>query len=147
MKNYITKLLLVFFVGFTLLQSCSKNDSLKDNPVGGDAFNLRVDNLNYVVGGGSLQFDLAALRLTVKDRNFSFKLIKNEINLGKVSKFSQSAKLWQAEQKYDFRITLVQDVWFEILDNAQRRGKSSSGLHSLAVNERFLQPLRMNLRE
>jgi len=47
--------------------------------------------------------------------------VKNEINLGKVSKFSQSAKLWMAEQKYDFRITLVQDVWYEILDNAQRQ--------------------------
>jgi uncharacterized protein (TIGR02145 family) len=42
MKNYITKLLLVFFVGFTLLQSCSKNDTQKDNPAGGDAFRMQV---------------------------------------------------------------------------------------------------------
>jgi len=31
MKNYITKLLLVFFVGFTLLQSCSKSDTSANN--------------------------------------------------------------------------------------------------------------------
>ena len=46
MKNYITKLLLVFFVGFTLLQSCSKNDSPTDNPDVVNVFRYQAVTIN-----------------------------------------------------------------------------------------------------
>lgn len=41
------------------------------------------------------------------------------INLGKVTKFSEFAKIWQGEKK-DFCITLCADVWYQILNDAQR---------------------------
>ena len=42
-----------------------------------------------------------------------------KINLGKVSKFSPLNKIWQ-NTKYDFCITLCADVWYQILNEAQR---------------------------
>lgn len=45
--------------------------------------------------------------------------VKDRINLGKVSKFSQSAKLWQSK-KYDFLISLCVDVWHTILNTQQK---------------------------
>jgi len=48
--------------------------------------------------------------------------VKDRLNLGKVSKFSQAARLWLPEAtKYDFSISLCADTWFGILNNKQRR--------------------------
>lgn len=45
--------------------------------------------------------------------------VRNKINLGKVTKFSHLAKLFQS-QPYDFVLTLCSDLWVEVLDNSQR---------------------------
>lgn len=41
------------------------------------------------------------------------------INLGKASKFSPAAKIWQ-DKKYDFCITLCADLWYQVLKEEQR---------------------------
>lgn len=47
--------------------------------------------------------------------------VKDRVNLGKVSKFSQAAKLWHPkDKKYDFCISLCADVWFGLLNQDQR---------------------------
>lgn len=43
----------------------------------------------------------------------------DQINLGKVSKFSSADQIWQ-EVKRDFCITLCSDVWYQILNDRQR---------------------------
>lgn len=42
------------------------------------------------------------------------------INLGKATKFTASAKIWHGEKK-DFCITLCADVWYQILNDSQRK--------------------------
>jgi len=47
--------------------------------------------------------------------------IRDCLNLGKVAKFTPAARLWMAPDKqYDFSVTLSVDVWFEVLNDAQR---------------------------
>lgn len=43
----------------------------------------------------------------------------DQINLGKVSKFSPADQVWQ-DTKRDFCITLCADVWYQILNEEQR---------------------------
>ena len=48
--------------------------------------------------------------------------LNDRMNLGKVSFFSKSAKLWLPEDhRYDFIITLCVDVWTQILKNDDKR--------------------------
>jgi hypothetical protein len=47
--------------------------------------------------------------------------IKDRLNLGKVSKFSKSAKLWHPkDKKYDFCIYICSEVWFGMLNDHQK---------------------------
>jgi hypothetical protein len=43
----------------------------------------------------------------------------DQINLGKVSKFTSQNRIWQ-DVKRDFCITLCSDVWYQILNDEQR---------------------------
>jgi Putative phage metallopeptidase len=76
-------------------------------------------------------FDLLSL---VKDKNHNPRLseasvvvsfdeskpfINNKLNLGKVTKFSPLAKLWQM-QKHDFCISISRDLWQLILTDSQK---------------------------
>lgn len=45
--------------------------------------------------------------------------IKNKFNWGKVSKFSNFNRIWQAE-KFDFSIVISSEVWANILNEEQR---------------------------
>jgi hypothetical protein len=45
--------------------------------------------------------------------------VKNKINLGKVSKFSTLARLWQ-NQKHDFCLVICADLWHDVLGNTER---------------------------
>jgi len=45
--------------------------------------------------------------------------VKNKINLGKVSKFSTIARLWQ-NQKHDFCLVICADLWHDVLGNVER---------------------------
>jgi hypothetical protein len=45
--------------------------------------------------------------------------VKNKINLGKVSKFSSLARLWQ-NQKHDFCLVICSDLWHDVLGNDER---------------------------
>lgn len=48
-------------------------------------------------------------------------IVKDRVNLGKVTKFSQGTKLWLPEnEKYDFLISVCADVWFGMLNDRQR---------------------------
>jgi hypothetical protein len=89
MKNYITKLLLVFFVGFTLLLSCSKDDSSSTVVInGGDAYRYQImvipmpDNIplnqeEYSATLGNSNIIVSK----VEDHKLSF-LVPNDIPLG-----------------------------------------------------------------
>ena len=89
MKNYITKLLLVFFVGFTLLQSCSKDDSSSTVDInGGDAYRYQImvismpDNIplnqeEYSATLGNSNIIVSK----VDDHKLSF-LVPNDVPLG-----------------------------------------------------------------
>ncbi len=45
--------------------------------------------------------------------------VKDRMNLGKVTKFSKSAKLWHA-RRYDFAISICADVWATFLTAQQK---------------------------
>lgn len=45
--------------------------------------------------------------------------VKNKINLGKVSKFSALARLWQ-NQKHDFCLVICADLWHDVLGATER---------------------------
>jgi len=45
--------------------------------------------------------------------------VKNKLNLGKLSKFSAAAKLWQKE-KYDFCLVIPIDLWMNVLQANSR---------------------------
>lgn len=45
--------------------------------------------------------------------------LKNKVNLGKVTKFSPLARLWQGQQ-YDFCISISMDLWKSALKGPQR---------------------------
>jgi hypothetical protein len=45
--------------------------------------------------------------------------IKGKINLGKVSKFSSLARLWQ-NQKHDFCLVICADLWHDVLGSIER---------------------------
>ena len=45
--------------------------------------------------------------------------VKNKLNLGKVTKFSPLAKLWQ-NQRHDFCLSIPSDLWHSILQHQQR---------------------------
>ena len=45
--------------------------------------------------------------------------VKNKLNLGKVTKFSPLAKLWQGT-KLDFCISISMDLWHSVLTEEQR---------------------------
>lgn len=62
--------------------------------------------------------------------------VKDRLNLGKVSKFSKSAKLWHPkEKKYDFCIYICTDVWYEILNtDAQKEAFLDLKLCQCRVN-------------
>lgn len=45
--------------------------------------------------------------------------VKNKLNLGKLSKFSATAKLWQRE-KFDFCLSISSDLWTELLKPSDR---------------------------
>lgn len=48
--------------------------------------------------------------------------IKDRLNLGKLAKFSKSAKLWHAkDKKYDFHVSLCADVWYSVFKAAQHK--------------------------
>jgi len=51
--------------------------------------------------------------------NDSKAFVKNKINLGKVSKFSTLARLWQ-NQKHDFCLVICADLWHDVLGNSER---------------------------
>ena len=45
--------------------------------------------------------------------------LRNKLNLGKVSKFSPLARLWQGQQ-HDFCLSIPMDLWHSILKGSQR---------------------------
>lgn len=45
--------------------------------------------------------------------------LRNKLNLGKVTKFSPLAKLWQGE-KHDFCLSISMDLWHSVLKGSQR---------------------------
>lgn len=45
--------------------------------------------------------------------------IKNRFNWGNVVKFSDFNRIWQ-QQEYDFCISIIGDVWYDVLDQNQR---------------------------
>lgn len=45
--------------------------------------------------------------------------VKNKINLGRVTRFSELSKLWQF-QRHDFCIVLCSEVWYSLLIDRQR---------------------------
>ena len=45
--------------------------------------------------------------------------VKNRLNWGNISRFSEFNKIWQSE-KYDFCVVICSDLWHSILDNSQR---------------------------
>ena len=45
--------------------------------------------------------------------------LKNKLNLGKLSKFSPTARLWQ-RNKYDFCISIPMELWTTVLQPRQR---------------------------
>lgn len=47
--------------------------------------------------------------------------VRNKLNLGRVSKFSPLAKLWQGQQ-HDFCISIPMELWHSILKGDQRLG-------------------------
>lgn len=51
------------------------------------------------------------------DENKPF--VNNKLNLGKVSKFSPLAKLWQI-QPYDFCLSIPSELWHSVLQGTQR---------------------------
>lgn len=64
------------------------------------------------------RLDQASVALAFQDGK---PFIKDRINLGKVSKFSKSNQLWQADgHKFDFFICVCTDVWYGLLNQHQR---------------------------
>ena len=45
--------------------------------------------------------------------------LRNKLNLGKVTKFSSLAKLWQV-QPHDFCLSIPTDLWYSVLQGDQR---------------------------
>jgi len=48
--------------------------------------------------------------------------VKERLNIGKITKFSKSAKLWHpSNNRFDFCLSLCVDVWHGLLNDQQRR--------------------------
>jgi len=62
------------------------------------------------------RLEYAAVAVCFED---SKPFIRNKLNLGRVIRFSDLARLWQG-QRYDFCLILCSDVWYSLLVDPQR---------------------------
>ena len=92
-----------------------------------------VDLLNEVKESHP-QLELAKIAVCMAD---SKAFTQGKLNLGKTLKFSEFNKIWQAT-KYDFCITLCVDVWYQILNDAQREALLDLHLTRCDVNMSLL---------
>lgn len=65
----------------------------------------------------SPRLDMAAVAVCFDDGK---PFLKNKLNLGKLTKFSAAAKLWQRE-KYDFCLCIPSDLWSNVFNTSAAR--------------------------
>jgi len=76
-----------------------------------------LDLLNIVVGKHHSKRLAGASVACCFDDSKPF--LRNKLNLGKVTKFSPLARLWQGQQ-HDFCLSIPMDLWHSILKGSQR---------------------------
>lgn len=77
-----------------------------------------VDLVNEIKNKYHLpRLEHASIAVVIKDEK---PFVNDKLNLGKVSKFSLSAKMWH-QNPYDFCITIRSDLWPDFLNEDQKR--------------------------